>query len=78
MSDKNHHNEPRHLSARDKKVIQPIHDDLQVELNSANPAADLIRKKLNTLYEDEPKAKKKLPRLMKSSTAPNTSSLCMI
>jgi sortase A len=60
MSDKNHHNEPRHLSARDKKVIQPIHDDLQVELNSANPAADLIRKKLNTLYEDEPKAKEEI------------------
>jgi len=50
------------LPSRDKKVIQPLHDDLQVNLpgGGANAAADLIRQKLNDLYADEPKAKEEI------------------
>jgi sortase A len=50
------------LPSRDKKVLQPLHDDLTVSPlgNGANPAADLIRKKLLDLYDDEPKAKEEI------------------
>lgn len=50
------------LPSRDKKVLQPLHDDLKVSPlgTSSNPAADLIRKKLDDLYDDEPKAKEEI------------------
>lgn len=50
------------LPSRDKKVIQPLHDDLKVAPlgNGANPAVDLIRKKLDDLYGSEPKAKEEI------------------
>lgn len=60
MSDKNQPDEPYRLPSRSKKVVHPLHDDLKVELGVANPAADLIRQKLNALYEDEPKAKEEI------------------
>jgi sortase A len=49
-SDSNSNN--RHdLSAQNDKPVQP---------NSANAAADLIRKKISSLYKDEPKAKEEI------------------
>lgn len=50
------------LPSRDKKVLQPLHEDLKVSPlgTSSNPAADLIRKKLDDLYDDEPKAKEEI------------------
>lgn len=59
MSDKNQSDEPYRLPSRNKKVLQPIHDDLKVDLGS-NSAADMIRKKLDDLYRDEPKAKEEM------------------
>ncbi len=48
------------LQSRNKKVLQPIHDDLKVELGQTNPAAHLIRQKLNALYKTEPAAKEEI------------------
>lgn len=49
------------LPSRNKKVISPINDDLKISpLGVSNPAADLIRQKLNDLYEDEPAAKEEI------------------
>ena len=60
MPDTNQPNEPYRLPSRNKKVLEPLHDNLKVELGVANPAADLIRQKLETLYKDEPKAKEEI------------------
>lgn len=61
MDDKNNPS-PGHppLQSRNKKVLQPIHDDLKAGLGQTNPAAHLIRQKLNALYKDEPSAKQEI------------------
>lgn len=49
------------LPNRNGKVIQPLDGSLQpVTPVTSNSAADLIRSKLDTLYNDEPKAKEEL------------------
>ncbi len=49
------------LSARNDKVIQPLHDNIQpASPVSTNAAADLIRSKLDSLFADEPKAKEEI------------------
>lgn len=44
-----------HLSSRSRKVVEPLPD-----AKSSNPAADLIRQRLNSLYSDEPSAKEEI------------------
>lgn len=43
------------LSTQSRKVVQPLSNS-----DSANPAADLIRQRLNSLYADEPSAKEEI------------------
>lgn len=43
------------LSSQSRKVVQPLPNS-----ESANPAADLIRQRLNSLYADEPSAKEEI------------------
>ncbi len=45
----------RHLSSQSRKVVEPLPSS-----KSDNPAADLIRQRLNSLYTDEPSAKEEI------------------
>lgn len=62
MDDKDTPGSSQHppLQSRNKKVLQPLHDDLKPAINVNNPAADLIRQKLSSLYKDEPAAKEEI------------------
>ncbi len=51
------------LPSRSRKVVQPLHGNVQPGNTSANPAADLIRQKLADLYVDEPKAKEEIAEI---------------
>lgn len=44
-----------HLSSQSRKVVEPL-----PSAKSDNPAADLIRQRLNSLYADEPSAKEEI------------------
>lgn len=48
------------LPRRSGKVVQPLHDDIKPEAPDANPAAQIIRQKLNSLYGTEPQAKEEM------------------
>lgn len=48
------------LPAQKQKVIQPLNNATSAGPESANPAVDLIRQKLDSLFEKEPKAKEEI------------------
>lgn len=53
-------NKQYNLSSSPKKVIEPLPADMTDASNSPNAAADLIRKKLDALYAQEPTAKEEI------------------
>lgn len=60
--------DPFHNSNRHNKRIEPIHEEVKSE---PNPAADLIRQKLQALYAKEPSAKEEIAEIKEETKPPS-------